>query len=87
MSASQTSAVMPERAQELEADTRERVELVRAQNLASPAAEQVDLKRAALLLHQVVHQLTIMDRREVRGLYRLERLQDLCYRLQEKAEV
>lgn len=69
-----------------ETDARDRVELVQGQNLASPVTEQVNIKRAAILLRQVMQQLSVMDRQAVRGLYRFDRLRDLCLRLQEGVE-
>lgn len=59
----------------------DRVELVRAQNLASPPPEDMDVKKASLLLRQVAHQLTLMERQDMRQLYQFERLRDLCCRL------
>ncbi|MDI6854699.1 MAG: hypothetical protein QME75_13980 [Deltaproteobacteria bacterium] len=59
-----------------------RVQLVRAQNLLSPALENADLKKAAVLLRQVTHQFATMERQEMRQLYQVDRLRDLCCRLQ-----
>lgn len=69
-----------------ETDAKDRVELVQAQNLASPVPEQVNIKRAAILLRQVMQQLSVLDRQAMRGLYRFDRLRDLCLRLQEGVE-
>jgi hypothetical protein len=62
----------------------DRVALVHAQNLASPPAAEVDLKQAAVLLRQVTHQFSLMNRQEMRELYQFQRLRDLCCRLQEQ---
>jgi hypothetical protein len=57
------------------------VDLVRAQNLASPALEDTDLEKAAVLLRQVTHQFTTMERQEMRQLYQFDRLRELCCQL------
>ncbi len=69
-----------------ETGVNDRVELVRTQNLASPPPEHVDIKRAVLLLRQVTHQLTLMERQDMRQLYQFERLRDLCCQLHGAAE-
>lgn len=66
--------------------TQDRVELVRSQNLASPPPEEVDIKKAAILLRQVTHQLSVIERQDLRQLYQFDRLRELCCRLQGTAE-
>ncbi len=87
VSSGQKSGEMQGRASTPGTETQDRVELVRAQNLASPPPEQVDIKRAANLLRQVSHQLSVLDRQDVRRLYQFDRLRDLCCLLQECAEI
>jgi hypothetical protein len=60
----------------------DRVDLVTNQNLASPPPAEVDVNQAQQLLQQVQQDWSSFSRQDLRELYQVDRLREICAQVQ-----